>query len=283
MSEAVVRLQGQSSAVALPTNTMDELVQAGRLLAQSGMFGINNDGAGFVVAATCHQQGISLMEFNRTYHIVNGRPSMRADAMLAELRKRGAKHRIIENSVARAAIEIEFEGVTGTFEFTMDDARRTGDCFDKDGKTVKYNWQKRPDDMLWARCVSRATRRICPEVNAGLYSPEEVADFDSGTQNREPPAPITTQAVSERTRKNAAKTITVEPVPDKPAKPEPLATIGDCTTCPAIGSDIDGEPWIELDTEVLQSALESDHEALRPGHKAAIRLVLEEREKGGAL
>lgn len=279
---AVMRVQGQTSAVALPTNTMTDLVEAGKLLAQSGMFGISNDAAGFVVMAQCLQQGISVFEFHRTYHLMKGKPpAMRADAMLAALRNKGAKHKIIENSVNRAAIEIEFEGVKQTFEFTMEDARRTGDCFDTDGKTLKYNWQRRQDDMLWARCISRATRRICPEINCGLYPPEEVEDFKD-TQRREPPAPITPQAVSERTRKDA-KTITVEPVPDQPAKPEPQS-IGDCTTCPDVGvEEFTGVPWSELDTDVLWGALESDNAALRPGHKASIRLVLEEREKGGAL
>ena len=59
----------------LPTTSLAEIVKAGELLAQSNMFGVQNPAAGFVVVATCHQQGISLMEFNRTYHIVDGRPS----------------------------------------------------------------------------------------------------------------------------------------------------------------------------------------------------------------
>jgi hypothetical protein len=143
---------------ALPANSLADLATAGQLLAKSRMFGVDNDAAGFVVVATCYQQGISLMEFHRTYHIVEGRPSMRADAMLAEFRKRGGKYKIVENSQTRAAAEVEFEGQKLPFEFTMDDAKRTGDCFKSDGKTLKLTWQKRPEDMLWARLVSRMVR-----------------------------------------------------------------------------------------------------------------------------
>ena len=71
----------------LPVNTFAELVEAGKLLATSQAFGAVNPAAGFLIVATCHQQGISLMEFHRTYHMVDGKPSMRADAMLAERNK----------------------------------------------------------------------------------------------------------------------------------------------------------------------------------------------------
>ncbi len=192
---------------ALPANNLADLATAGQLLAQSGMFGVNNAAAGFVVAATCYQQGISLMEFHRTYHIVEGRPSMRADAMLAEFRKRGGKYKIVENSQTRAAAEVEFEGQKLPFEFTMEDAKRTGDCFKGDGKTLKLTWQKRPDDMLWARMVSRMVRRLCPEINAGLYSPEEVQEFDTPTPGAAP-TPITEDEAARRA-KNVTASSTV--------------------------------------------------------------------------
>lgn len=266
----------ESAAVGMPANTMTDLVKAGELLAQSGMFGFKDAGSGFVVAVTCQQQGISLIEFVRTYHIVNGRPSMRADAMLSELRQRGGRHKIVENSVTRAAVEITFEGVTQVFEFTMKDAERTGDCYD--GTKLKHNWLKRPDDMLWARCISRAVRRICPEIVSGLYTPEETEDFTDKPARAEPRT-ITPEVVKERTAKKP-RTVTVEPVESTPA-PEP-ELIGDCTTCPKLGSTLDGLPWIEMDTTVLINALNSQKPEMKPGHKAAIRLILDEREKANA-
>lgn len=271
MNDSIVKRE--SMAVAMPASTMTDLVKAGELLAQSGMFGFKDSGSGFVVAVTCQQQGISLLEFVRTYHIVNGRPSMRADAMLSELRQRGGRHKIVENSVTRAALEITFEGVTQVFDFTMKDAERTGDCYD--GTKLKHNWLKRPDDMLWARCISRAVRRICPEIVSGLYTPEETEDFTPDKPPRGEPRVITPETVKERT---APRTITVDPVKSDPA-PE---VIGDCTTCPTLGSTLDGLPWIEMDTTVLINALNSQKPEMKPGHKAAIRLILEEREKANA-
>jgi hypothetical protein len=250
---------------ALPAKSMGELATAGELLAQSGMFGIKNAAGGFVVAATCYQQGISLMEFHRTYHIVEGRPSMRADAMLAEFRKAGGRYKIVENSQTRAAAEFTFEGQVLAFEFTMDDAKRTGDCLRGDGK-VKEIWTKRPEDMLWARMVSRAVRRLCPEINAGVYAPEEVMDFD--TPQRAPgaaPTPINEDEAARRAKRVVAEAVT-EFIADDPA-----------SVCPIGGEGYDGKPWTEFDTDELHAALGTDAPEMTDAHKAAIKMVLEER------
>lgn len=263
-TSAIATRQSSPASLAqpLPANTMADLVRAGELLAQSGMFGIRNPGAGFVVAATCHQQGISLMEFHRTYHIVDDRPSMRADAMLAELRKRGGKHRIVENSTTRAAVEIEFDGQKLPFEFTMDNAKRTGDCYQKDGKTLKHTWVKRPEDMLWARCISRAVRRICPEIVSGLYTPEEVSDFDDRPGRREP-ITITAEVASGRAATAAAAAVTEPEV--------------DYSVCPEIGSSFDGMLWTSLDIDVLKDALASDFPEITSEHKNYIHAALESK------
>jgi hypothetical protein len=252
----------------LPVKDMGELATAGALLAESGMFGIPNAAAGFVVAATCHSQGISLMEFHRTYHIVEGKPSMRADAMLAEFRKRGGKHRIVENSVNRAAVDFEFEGQKMSFEYTMEDAKRTGDCYKGDGKTLKHTWLKRPEDMLWARLVSRSVRRLCPEINAGIYAPEEVSDM-GGDEPKivKEVKPISIEQVSKRVNAVVVK---------EEKKVEPVREV-DYSVCPVMG-ELCGVEWIDMDNETLNGALESDNEALTPMHKQHIRKVMEEKE-----
>jgi hypothetical protein len=239
----------------LPASSMMELVKAGELLAQSGMFGIQNAAAGFVVMATCHQQGISLMEFMRTYHIVENKPSMRADAMLAEFRKLGGRYKIIENSTERAAAEFTFEKTVISFEYTMDEAKRIGDCLKRDGK-IKEIWQKRPEDMLWARMVSRAVRRLAPEINAGVYSPEEVVDFDDKKGNK----PLTQDEVLRR-----AKVIKSEPAIDY-------------SVCPIGGEDVEGRAWETFTFEELHAALCCDDPAITDLHKEAIQMVINKGE-----
>jgi len=243
---------------------MAELVEIGKLLSQSNIFGACNPAAGFVIAATCHQQGISPLEFGRTYHIVDGKPSMRADAMLAEFRKKGGKYKIVENSMTRAAIEATFEGQTLTFAYTIEDGKRTGDALKSNGHT-KDNWVKRPDDMMWARVVSKMVRRLCPEINAGLYPPEEVADF---TEKREV-EPITPEEAARRAKSVAADVS--EPV----TVPVVVATEVDYTRCPDGFGDFSGKLWSEFDEDMLRAA--SEHPDLSEQHKEHIKAVLNGR------
>jgi hypothetical protein len=203
----------------LPVATMQDVFAVGKILANSGLFGSINENAGVIIAATCHQQGISLMEYHRTYHTMSdGKPAMRADAMLAGFRQRGGKYKILENSLTRAAIQAEWEGETYTFEYTIEDGHRTKDALRWDSKAGKFvlkdNWEKRSDDMCWARCISKMTRRLCPEVNSGLYTPEEVSDFDDRTP-RAKPVPLTQDEIIAR-----AQMVTPEP---EAYKPEPAA------------------------------------------------------------
>jgi len=259
------------SVTALPVANMMDIFEAGRQIAMSGMFGKLNDAGGFVVAATCHQEGITLVEFMRTYHPpIDGKLTMRADAMLAGFRQRGGRYRVIENSQTRAALEATFEGQTYTFEYTIEDGRRTRDALNNDG-TLKHNWKNRPEDMLWARVASKMVRRLCPEVNAGMYPPEEVSDFDNDS-SRPPMRVLTPEEV--QTRISASKGATTAPAPAA------SAAMPDCTRVPDGFGDVSGKPWAELDDDMLAAAMESPD--LDAGYKAAIRLVLDER-KGGAL
>jgi hypothetical protein len=196
----------------LPVATMADLQKIGEAIAQSRMFGIDNAASGLIVAATCHQQGITLLDFCRTYWVVLGRPTMKYDAMLAEFRKKGGRYTVIENSLTRAAAVFEFEEKKYDWEYTIEDAKRTGDALDGKGR-MKDMWIKRPEDMLWARLVSRSVRKLAPEICAGLYTPEEVTDFDDRNP-RAKPVPLTQDEIIAR-----AKVVTPEPE----TKPETAA------------------------------------------------------------
>lgn len=264
----------------LPVTCMADLATAGELLAASGMM-VKNAAAGFVVAATCHQQGISLLEFHRTYHIVDGKPSMRADAMLAEFRKAGGRYKITENSVTRAAAEFEFEGQKIDFSFSMQDAMRTGDCLKADGKTIKEIWQKRPEDMLWARMVSRAVRRLCPEINAGLYAPEEVVDFASDSQ-RPAPSPISVAEAVRRAKPVQGVTMAPATVATAQAVTAAEVAVTDFTLCPIGGEGWEGRPWADMTKDELEAALEWEGatvEGMTPNHYAAIHAALTEKNE----
>lgn len=55
--------------------------------------------------------------------------------------------------------------------FTWFDAK-TQELTDKD------NWKRMPREMLYARCLSKAIRRIAPDILLGLYTTDEVVDSE---------------------------------------------------------------------------------------------------------
>ena len=153
----------------------------GEAFKTSPMLGLTTPGDGIVLAMTCMADGITPLDFIRKYHIIEGRPSMRADAMTAEFRRRGGKVRWLQlGDSGTAEAEFEFEGQTLRMAFTLDDARKLlgkgkdgKDRIDKPGG----NWEKDPGAMLRARLTSKAIRILAPEIVAGVYTPEEVQDF----------------------------------------------------------------------------------------------------------
>ena len=265
MSTEIIKHQccGAGGAM-LPIKAMADLHAIGECIAQSGMFGVKNAASGLIVAATCYQQGLTLMEFQRTYHIIDGRPSMKADAMLAEFRRAGGRYKITENSATRAAAEFSFEGNTYPAEFTIEDAMQTGDCYEGKSDKVKYTWQKRPADMLWARLVSRAVRRLAPEIVAGIYTPEEVSDMREPPRDG-PPVPLAPDVI--------------EAIADESEDRSASSGAGhQYEFCPDGFGEFSNQPWASMPDEVLAAALGSDK--LNHSYKAAVRLVIEQREKG---
>jgi hypothetical protein len=57
-------------------------------------------------------------------------------------------------------------------------------------------------------------------------------------------------------------------------------SIPDASTCPVGGEGFTGVKWTEFDNETLEAALLHSNDAITHAHRAAIRLVLEQRKEG---
>jgi hypothetical protein len=67
----------------------DDMDKMAKYVAQSGMFGVTNPAQAICLFAIAQGEGISALAVLKKYHIIEGKPSMRADAMLAEFQKAG--------------------------------------------------------------------------------------------------------------------------------------------------------------------------------------------------
>lgn len=150
----------------------------GTEIAQSKMFGCANEAQGKVLAMACLAENENPIAIARKYHIINNNLSMKADAMLAELRARGGKHRVVERTSDRAVVEVTYDGQTYTESLTWEDVQQERYIYAKDG-SLKDNWAtpRGRRQMLWARVISEAVRTLAPEIVNGTYTPEETHDF----------------------------------------------------------------------------------------------------------
>jgi hypothetical protein len=109
------------------------------------------------------------------YHIIQGRPALKSDALLARFQQAGGK---VEWPV------YQDDKVTGRFShpqggtlevtWTMKDAARAG-------LANKEVWRQYPRSMLRARVLAEGIRTVYPGVMAGTYTVEEVRDFGPGS------------------------------------------------------------------------------------------------------
>jgi len=141
----------------------------GNAICRSGMFGCESKEAGIVFALQCVAENKPPLEMAKNYHLVKGKLTKRADAMLADFRRAGGKvtWRDLKDEKVQAAV-FEFEDVQTPASFSMEDAKRAG--LVRSGSA----WDKTPAAMLRARCISETLRAIAPEIVQGVYVPEEL-------------------------------------------------------------------------------------------------------------
>jgi len=162
--------------------SLEAVKELGSWIARSGVFNCQKDEQGNMIALECLATRKTPFDFKREFHLVNGSLTMRSDAMLAGYRARGGKV-LWKQFDSTAAIGIwKYDGNECEIGFTTEDAKIAGLLPAKPGS----GWAKDPSAMLRARCISKAIRMLAPEVVAGLYSPEEAADFTAS------PAPAST-------------------------------------------------------------------------------------------
>jgi hypothetical protein len=257
----------------LPINTIADLREVGDMLQKSCMFGVQNIEEGFVVATTCHQEKMSLMQFMRTYHIIENKPSMKASVKLAKFRERGGKFKILQRDRLGSKALFTFEGEEYEFSYTVEDAKLEEVCFKKGSKVLKDNWRKNPKQMCWARLGSGTVDLLCPEIGGGVYSPEEIQDFDKPESSPKVEKVIDVKNINAVLDKK-------EPIKDKPKPVEKVIDITDYTVSPLSGAkgNMIGVKWATVNTKNLKLLLEKCKDPLfEDGHRQIINDIIESR------
>ena len=155
-----------------------EMDQMAGAIAASGLFGMKDKNSVLALMAVAQAEGLHPATAARDFHIIQGRPALKADAMLARFQNAGGKVDWKDYSDDK---------VTGVFShpnggelavtWTIEQATRIG--LVKPGS----GWQKFPRAMLRSRCISEGIRSVFPGSVTGFYSPEEVQDFEPPTKD----------------------------------------------------------------------------------------------------
>jgi len=125
----------------------------------------------------------------RDYHIIQGKPAKKADAMLRDFINSGGKVKWHDLSDDCADATFSHPAGEARIEWTIERAKQAG--------ITNPMWRKYPRQMLRSRVISEGVRTVYPGATSGLYEENEVRDMaeEVGSDDRayggeEQPAPM---------------------------------------------------------------------------------------------
>jgi len=172
----------------IPLNDIQTMAE---VAAGSKMFGFKNPQEAMAIMLLCQAEDLHPAIAMRDYHVIQGRPALKADAMLARFQQAGGS---VNWKV------YEDEQVTGIFSHPAGGSLEVTWTLAKAkliGIASKDNWRNYPRAMLRARCVSEGIRSVYPGCVVGVYTPEEVQDFQPTRQDQNPVPPTPVEVIKE--------------------------------------------------------------------------------------
>ena len=150
-----------------------EMQQMAKAIADSRLFGLTDINQVLALGMVAQAEGHAFATAARDYHVIQGRPALKADAMMARFQAAGGKVNWEVYTDERVTGNFSHpNGGTLSVTWTIEQARAIG--LVKPGS----GWQKFPRAMLRSRCISEGIRSVYPGSVTGFYSPEEVQDFE---------------------------------------------------------------------------------------------------------
>lgn len=159
------------STALVTLSDMDRMADA---IAKSGLFGMKTKEQALALMIVAQAENRHPGSVAAEYHIIQGRPALKADAMLARFQQAGG---VVEwQDYTPEKVSALFSHSVNSpkpvlIAWTFEDAKKAG-------LTGKDNWKNYPRQMLRARVISEGVRTVYPAVSVGVYTPEEVQDFE---------------------------------------------------------------------------------------------------------
>lgn len=152
----------------IPISDMERMAIA---VAKSSLFGMKTPEQALALMLVAQAEGVHPGIAIRDYHVIQGRPALKADAMLARFQAAGGRVEWTEYTDQRVAGRFSHpQGGSVEVDWTQERAKAAG-LLNKD------NWKSYPRQMLRARVISEGVRTVFPGANASVYTVEEVQDM----------------------------------------------------------------------------------------------------------
>ena len=161
--------QVQNALALLPLSEVERMAVA---IAKSGLFGAKTPDQALALMLVAQSEGMHPATAAKDYHIIQGRPCLKADAMLARFQASGGA--VKYHAYTDQKVEATFthpQGGSVTLDWTIERAKSAG-------LTGKETWRQYPRQMLRARVLSEGIRTVFPAVCSGVYTPEEIEDIE---------------------------------------------------------------------------------------------------------
>ena len=161
------RKENMSNQLTVSTHSFAEVMEFAKIVSESKALGLVTPAQVAMIMFLCQSEGIHPMQAVRDYHIVQNRPCLKTDVVLARFLHAGGKVKWLQHTdkIAEASF-IAPNGDSITPKYTWDDVIRSG-------LQTKETYVKYPARMMMLRLISFAIKTIWPGVLGGLYTVEE--------------------------------------------------------------------------------------------------------------
>ena len=162
----------------IPYDQMERMAQS---LVKSRMFGMENVDQAMALMSIAVAEGKHPAIIARDFHIIQGRPAKKAEAMMRDFCGAGGtvKWHALDDTIADATFSHP-QGGTVRITWDMERAKNAGLLSRGD------MYKKFPRAMLRSRTVSEGVRTVAPFATSGVYTPEEVQDMVNETPDEGP-------------------------------------------------------------------------------------------------
>jgi len=151
--------------------SLDEMQAFAEAAVKSKFYGFASVDQMLPLMIIAQSEGRSFASVVQEYSVIQGRPALKAESMLARFQKAGGHISWKELSDTRCAAVFSHPQCDPVeVDWDMDRARQAG-------LAGRGPWKTYPRAMLKARVISDGVRTAYPACLGGMYTPEEVSDF----------------------------------------------------------------------------------------------------------